>query len=104
VSVADDRLAAFPWVLFLLTWLIGFSVQHRMDAPAVLLDGGLSSSDLAQGAHSGDIHYQMTVVILGVIGAVLLFRRRECLQFTGVIAGLLLTVDLCTGIESQGPA
>ena len=90
-SAQRERLAAtFPWILFVLTWLITFALQHRMDAPAVWLDGGGSILDVAEKAYYGDIHRQVLIVMLGVVGAFLLFRGRKLLRLNGNIASLLL--------------
>src|ERR1039458_4339363 len=89
-----ERLAAaFPWILFLLTWLTIFALQHRMDAPELWLNGGDSIgdsiADISQTAYDGGIYRQMSIVMLGCVGAFLLLRGRQRLRLNGSIAGLL---------------
>lgn len=80
----------FPWFLFIFTLLTTFALQHSMDAPAFWLDGGGPISDMSQKAYEGDLHRQVLIVMLGVFGAFLLFRRREQLRPKGAILTPLL--------------
>jgi exopolysaccharide production protein ExoQ len=85
-----ERLAtSFPWILFLLTWLTIFALQHRMDAPELWLDGGDSISDVSQTAYDGGMYRQILVVMLGGVGAFLFLRGRQRLRLNVSIAGLL---------------
>ena len=81
--------AAFPWILFLLTWVTIFALQHRMDAPALWLDGGNSAADISRTAYEGGIDRQMLIVMLGAVGAFLLVRDRSRLRLNRAVAGLL---------------
>lgn len=93
---------AFPWILFLLTWLATFGLENRMDAPARWLEEA-SLSDLAQGTYDGDMSRRILIVMLGAVGAFLLYRGRGRLRLNGTIATVLFAYLGWIGMSAAGP-
>jgi exopolysaccharide production protein ExoQ len=86
----EKSASVFPWLLFLVVWLLLFPTENRVDAPAHPIDEQ-SSADLAQDAQQGNLVNRFVVVTLGTIGAVLLIRNRARIQIHGPILIILLS-------------
>src|SRR6185312_6846896 len=98
----------FPWLLFVVTWLITFGLQGRMNASLLWLNGGEASSDMATEVADGSLERRVLGLLLGLIGVMLVARfGRSNIRLTGLLPELWILFvgwSACSIFWSDKPA
>jgi O-antigen ligase len=93
----ENAAAAFPWLLFTVSWTLLFWLYNETDAPSHPYEAQ-SLSDIVQGAETGSVVARIVIVTLGLVGLSFLICYRKRLRPNKRIAGLALGYLLWSGL------